>query len=238
MRYEAEAFAQRAQLSEWMDEPCSYEEFRECLCDLEQVNRMLLAYRPTLRWLGRLATRQRETMHIVDVGCGAGDMLRRIERWARRKKIAINLTGIDINPHATRAARELAGAGSRIEWHTGEAYGYRPHEEIDVIVSSSFTHHLPDAEVVRFIQWMEQTAKRGWFISDLQRKRYAYLGFRALSRVMRWHRFIQHDGPISVQRSFSPQDWMRLIKQAGLAEVAVTIEKAWPGRLAVARVKR
>jgi 2-polyprenyl-3-methyl-5-hydroxy-6-metoxy-1,4-benzoquinol methylase len=237
MRHEAEGFAQRAELSEWMDEPSSYEEFRECLRELVQVNRMLLAYRPTLKWLGRLAVPGRETLHIVDVGCGAGDMLERIEQWARSSRIAVKLTGIDINPHATRAARELARAGSRIEWHTGEAYDYRPQEGIDVIVSSQFTHHLSDAEVVRFIRWMEQTAKRGWLISDLHRTRHTYLGLRALAAVMRW-RFVRHDGPISIQRSFSRLDWIRLIEQAGLAEGAAKIENAWPGRLSVARVKR
>jgi 2-polyprenyl-3-methyl-5-hydroxy-6-metoxy-1,4-benzoquinol methylase len=237
MRYEAESFAERAQLSEWMDEPCSYEEFRECLRDLVRANRTLLAYRPTLKWLGRLAARTSEPLHIVDVGCGAGDMLERIERWARKKKIAVKLTGIDISPHATRAARELARAGSQIEWHTGEAYDYRPQENIDVIVSSQFTHHLSDAEVVRFLRWMEQTAKRGWFISDLHRTRHAYLGFRVLATVMRLHRFVRHDGPISIRRSFSRLDWMRLLEQAGLAGEAITIEDAWPGRLCVARVK-
>jgi trans-aconitate methyltransferase len=237
MRYEAESFAQRAQLSEWIDEPCSYEEFRDSLCDLTRVNRMLLAYRPTLRWLGRLALCPGERLHIVDVGCGAGDMLRQIERWARRRKLQVKLTGIDINPHATRTAREHESAESQIEWHTGEAYDYRPEQEIDLIVSSAFAHHLSDAEVVRFIRWMEQTAKRGWFISDLHRTRHTYLGFRALASLMRWHRFIQHDGPISIRRSFSKQDWMRLLRQAGLAESAATIENAWPGRLSVSRVK-
>jgi len=252
MRYEAEGFAQRAQISEWIDEPCSYEEFRDSLCDLVRVNRLLLAYRPTLRWLGRLGVRARETLHIVDVGCGAGDMLRRIKQWARKKKIAVKLTGIDIHSHATRAARELeedqslssdsgfdpAGAGSRIEWYTGEAYDYRPQAGIDVIVSSAFTHHLSDVEVVRFIRWMERTAQRGWFINDLHRTRHTYLAFRALASVMRWHRFVQHDGPISIRRSFSRLDWMRLLKEAGLPEGSAAIETAWPGRLSVGRVKR
>ena len=238
MRSEAESFAHRAVLSEWIDEPCSYEEFRDSLRDLTRVNRMLLAYRPTLRWLGRLAAPGRETLHIVDVGCGAGDMLRRIALWAQRRKIAVKLTGIDINPHAARTARELAGAESQIEWHTGEAYDYRPQKEIDVIVSSLFTHHLSDAEIVRFLKWMEQMARLGWFVSDLHRTRRAYLGFKALASVMRWHPFVRHDGAISIRRSFSRMDWMRFTEEAGLAKGSATIASAWPGRLSVSRVKQ
>jgi hypothetical protein len=42
----------RAQLSEWMDEPCSHSDLRECLHHLAQVNRITLAYRPTLSYFG------------------------------------------------------------------------------------------------------------------------------------------------------------------------------------------
>jgi len=34
-------------LPEWMDQPCSYQEFHACLSDLAQVNRLTLASRPT-----------------------------------------------------------------------------------------------------------------------------------------------------------------------------------------------
>ena len=86
-------FTKRAQLTEWMDEPCDYEEFRDCLCDLAKVNRMVFAYRPTLNWLEQFAGCAAETLHIVDVGCGGGDMLRRIEGWARKRKIRGSANG-------------------------------------------------------------------------------------------------------------------------------------------------
>ena len=41
-------------LPELMDGDCSYEDFRGCLHSLEQINRWLLGYRPTLAWLKRL----------------------------------------------------------------------------------------------------------------------------------------------------------------------------------------
>ncbi len=41
-------------LPELMDGDCSYEDFRGCLRSLEQINRWLLGYRPTLAWLKRL----------------------------------------------------------------------------------------------------------------------------------------------------------------------------------------
>src|SRR5271156_365361 len=133
-------FSRRADLSELLDEPCSYKDLRGCLRDLEQVNRVSFGYRPTLEWLEQFVPQSNHALHIVDVGCGGGDMLRRIESWAARKRVAVKLTGVDLNPHAIRAARELTRAESRIEWIAGEAYSLNSDlGPIDVVISSLFT---------------------------------------------------------------------------------------------------
>ena len=88
------------ELPELMDGDCTYEEFRACLRSLEKVNRWFLGYRPTLAWLERLPHGLPKAVHIVDVGCGGGDLLRQIAAMARRRDIAVQLTGIDLNPHA------------------------------------------------------------------------------------------------------------------------------------------
>jgi len=230
-------FAQRAQLVEWMDEPCSDAELRACLRDLMKVNRTVLGYRPTLHWLAQFARGAEPPLHIVDVGCGGGDMLRRIEAWARRNHVTVRLTGVDRNPLVIAAAGAFSGPKSSIEWIASEAGAYRPSSRIDLVISSLFTHHLSDAEVVGFLQWMERYATRGWFINDLRRGAVTYYLFKLLAWAMRWHRFVRHDGPVSIRRSFTPRDWSRYVNGAGLDTSSVTIFDAWPGRLCVARVK-
>ncbi|HEX5236721.1 MAG TPA: methyltransferase domain-containing protein [Silvibacterium sp.] len=231
-------FSRRAYLSELMDEPSSYAEFRDCLRDLEVLNRTVFAYRPTLRWLERIERNGDRPLHIVDVGCGGGDMLRRIEAWAGARRLALKLTGIDLNSHAARAAREFTSSGSSIEWVTGDIYSYKPAAPVGVVISSQFTHHLGDAELVDFLRWMERVAQRGWFINDLHRKIAPYYGIKALAWAMRYHRFIQHDAPVSIRRSFLRGDWERYCATAGLNGSDVSIEEFRPGRLCVSRVKR
>jgi SAM-dependent methyltransferase len=231
-------FSRRADLSELLDEPCSYKNLRGCLRDLEQVNRLSFGYRPTLEWLEQLTPEPNRPLHIVDVGCGGGDMLRRIERWAARKRVAVKLTGVDLNPHAIRAAREFTRAESRIEWIVGEAYSLNPDAgPIDVVISALFTHHLTDDEIVRFIAWMERTARYGWFINDLYRSQTPYKWFKVLAAAMRWHRFVRHDGPVSFQRAFLPDEWKLYVQRAGLAARDVSIATVQPARLCVGRVK-
>ena len=106
---DARDFSHRAQLTELIDGPCSRDQLRACLRDVARLNRWFLGYRPTLQWLESLILgAESRPIHILDVGCGYGDGLRRIERWAHTRGIAVELTGIDINPDAIAIAAEAS----------------------------------------------------------------------------------------------------------------------------------
>jgi 2-polyprenyl-3-methyl-5-hydroxy-6-metoxy-1,4-benzoquinol methylase len=220
-----------------MDGDCSYEDFRGCLRSLEQVNRWLVGYRPTLAWLERLRRESHELVHIVDVGSGGGGLLRQIAGWARRRGIAVQLTGIDLNPHAARAAAESTHKELGIAWVTGDALEYRPKKPVDIVVSSLMAHHLEDQEIIAQLRWMEATAQVGWFINDLERSEWACRTFEWVARVFGWHRFVRHDGPVSFRRAFREEDWVRLLATAEIPREAVAVEHWRPGRLCVGRWK-
>ena len=225
------------ELPELMDGDCSYEDFRNCLRSLEQVNRWLLGYRPTMAWLKRLPQRSRDPLHIVDVGSGGGDLLRRIAGWARRRGMAVQLTGIDMNPYAARAAAESTSKDLSIAWVTGDALLYRPENPVDLVVSSLMAHHLEDDEIIALLRWMEATAQVGWFINDLERSEWSCRMFGWLGGMVEWHRFVRHDGPVSFQRAFRKEDWVRLLAEAEVPPEAVTVQHWRPGRLCVGRWK-
>ncbi|WP_255483852.1 methyltransferase domain-containing protein [Granulicella sp. 5B5] len=224
-------------MPELMDGDCSYEDFRACLRSLENVNRWLLGYRPTLAWLERLPCTLREPIHIVDVGCGGGDLLRQIAGWARRREIPVQLTGIDLNPYAVRVAAESTPKEFGIEWVAGNALTYRTEKPVDIVVSSLMAHHLEDGEIIDLLQWMEATAQVGWFINDLERSEWACRAFEWMAGKIGWHRFVRHDGPVSFQRAFRKEDWERLLAAADVPREPVTVEPWRPGRLCVGRWK-
>jgi SAM-dependent methyltransferase len=224
-------------LPELMDCDCSYRDFRGCLRSLEQINRWLLGYRPTLAWLKRLPHGLHDPVHIVDVGSGGGDLLRRIAGWGRTRGIALELTGIDLNPHAARAAAESTPKELEIAWVTGNALLYRPERPVDIFVSSLTAHHLEDEEIVALLRWMEATAQAGWFINDLERSEWSCRMFGWVERMVGWHRFVRHDAPVSFRRAFRAEDWERLLTAAEVPREAVTVEHWRPGRLCVGRWK-
>jgi SAM-dependent methyltransferase len=231
-------FRHRAQLTELMDEPCSRDELRACLRDLSRLNRWFLAYRPLLDWLGTVAPSISERpLHILDVACGYGDGLRRIEHWAHANAIAVELTGLDLNPDAIAIAAEATPSTSAIRWLASDIFSFQPDKPVHLVVSSLFTHHLTEPQVICFVKWMESNAQLGWFINDLSRAAVPYHLLRIFSKLAGLHHFVQHDGPVSIARSFIPDDWRRICAAAGLHPSDVSIQPVWPARLCVSRSK-
>jgi len=227
----------RAALMELMDEPCSYEELRGCLRDLGKVGHVTGVHSIILRWLVRVVKNSAMPLHVLDVGCGGGHLLRHIEQWSRRNNIALTLTGIDLNQNAICAAREFTPSQSGIRWTVGDAESFSADEPVDIIVSSYLAHHLDDAKLIRFLSWMEHIARRGWMIHDLYRSHVAVTGFRAMAWAAGWHRFIRVDGVTSIRRAFIPAEWQHYIRQAGITSSLVRIVPEWPVRICVMREK-
>lgn len=212
-------FSRRSTEGELMDgADVSQDEFAAGLADLEKVNTITLTRRPTLAFVDEAlkAAHIGSVPVIVDVGFGAGDTLREIERLCSRRGYRARLIGIDLNPRSEPFAKARTSPASSIEYRTGDLYDWPDDEPVDLVISSQVTHHMNDDEIGRFLRWMEANTKLGWFVNDLHRHWFAYHGFRLLSWLMRWHRMVRHDGPISVSRSFTREDWQRLLVEAGL----------------------
>lgn len=234
------SFAARSAETELMDtEPVGFEEFRACLCDLAAVNTLTLARPPTLNWLAEATKgmRRGDTLSLLDVGFGHGDMLRAIHRWCARRGFSPELSGVDLNPWSAASARQATPESMRIDYRTGDVFAHEPERPPQFVVSSLFAHHLSDGQLVAFIQWMEKTAAKGWFVNDLHRHAVPFHAFGAMARLARWHRFVRHDGPVSIARAFTKADWRRLVREAGLPRHAVEIRWHMPFRISVGRLK-
>ncbi len=199
--------------------------------DLAKVNTLTMARRPTIAFLERLP---HGPLRILDVGFGDGDMLRAIASWAARRGQDVDLVGVDLNPRSAPAAAEATRPEMRIEYRTGD-YAALAGQRWDVVISSLVAHHMTHAQLVAFIRFMEHESARGWFVNDLHRHGFAYLGFPLLATTMRWHPIVRHDGQLSIARSYRPREWGPMLQEAGVRDASV--KRVFPFRLCVAKIR-
>jgi 2-polyprenyl-3-methyl-5-hydroxy-6-metoxy-1,4-benzoquinol methylase len=227
----------RSRLPELMDDDSVDEAtYQRCLADIASINRVTFTHGVTVRWLAHvtknLATG--DSFSLLDVAYGQGDLLRAIAAWANRRGLNAQLSGVDLNPRSAVAARNVTPSGMRIDYRTGDVFAYTPAAPPDYIVSSQFTHHLSNQDVVRLLGWFEQNSLQGWHIADLHRHFFSYYGFRLLAGLMGWHRIVRYDGTISIARGFRRAEWQALLNQAGLQ---AKISWVFPFRFCVSRMK-
>src|ERR1700710_1517530 len=111
--------SRRSNQQERMDTECAdFDDYSRCLRDLSRVNVVTLTHRPMLSWLRKHATGD---FSLLDIACGHGDALRKI----RGKFPAARLTGIDLNPWATRAAKNATAPDARIDFINDDAFAYQ-----------------------------------------------------------------------------------------------------------------
>ena len=202
--------------------------------DLARVNTATRARAPTLAFLGRVAQRHSGPLRILDVGFGDGDMLRAIHRWAKRARVDATLVGVDLNPRSLAAARASTPADMAIDFRIGD-YAALTGEHWDVIVSSLVAHHMTHDQLVAFLRFMSSNARRGWFVNDLHRHGFAWLGYPLLARLAGWHSIVRHDGRLSIARSYRPDEWPPILREAEITGGRVF--RAFPFRLCVEKLR-
>lgn len=216
----------RSSESEWLDSPdIAPDDLALVLADLDRFNRAMLGHWPILRWLAH-ATRdvpKDRAIVVLDVGCGSGDLLRAIRKWARRSGRAATLIGMDLNPDTISIARAMTPVGDGIRFEVGDVFDYRPGVPIDIIVNSLVAHHLSDRDIAELLGWMEDTARRGWLISDLQRSIVPYAFIGLMGKLTTLHPTVIHDGRISVARALTRAEWRARIADSGMPRDRVTI---------------
>lgn len=194
------------------------EELRRNLRELEVINSWLGGYMVVLDALDKLAAKHlAQPLRIADIGCGGGDTLRRIARWARRKKIAVELMGVDANDFTVQYARQRCQAYPeiRIEQHDvfSEAFARQP---CDIAVCSLFCHHFTDAQLVRLFGQLHRQARLGVIINDLHRHWLAYYSIKYITRIFPSSPLVRNDAPLSVWRAFKRGELQELAQRAGV----------------------
>ncbi|NVM94695.1 methyltransferase domain-containing protein [Arthrobacter wenxiniae] len=149
---------------------------------------------------------------LLDIGCGGGDIARKLAGWAARDSLVLDITAIDPDqraldfatsrpPHPRLAFRrafssDLVGEGA----------------SFDLVISNHMLHHLTPAELQGLLADSEVLARRAVIHSDIARSPAAYVLFGAGTAPFFPGSFIRRDGLTSIRRSYTAANLRAVVR--------------------------
>ncbi len=197
----------------------SSDEMRQTLNELEVINNWLGGHKVILDALDKLVAEHKpQLLRIADIGCGGGDTMKNIARWARRKGVKVELVGVDANDFIVQYARNHCSEFPEIQVEQHDVFSDEfAREQYDVVVCSLFCHHFTDEQLVQMFRQLHQQAQLAVIINDLHRHWLAYYSIKCLTAVFSKSPMVQNDGPLSVWRAFKRPELERLVRDAGIS---------------------
>ncbi len=172
-----------------------------------------------------------EPRHLLDVGCGGGDIAYWLHRNCRHLGLSLTVTGIDPDARAISFSRHQYGDIPGLEFAQRSLFDLPVEgQNYDYIFANHFLHHLMDDDLMPALRIIEHHCERMFLISDLRRSRLSYLAFSSLIWLFFRSSYIYVDGKMSIRRGFRRDEFAALARQAGLAE-RTRVGTEFPGRI-------
>ncbi len=217
-------FSHRSYQAELLDAPNIPKELLfQNLRELDLVNKTLGGHAITLAGIKKLLTDKTKTYTIIDIGCGGGDAMKHIASWAKKNGYKVKLIGVDMNADCIAFMKNACIGFPEIDGVTMDYRDYLKQDtSVDIVHCSLFCHHLKDDELVELFSYMNQYARVGFIINDLQRHWFAYYSIKILTRLLNGSALVKNDAPLSVLRGFKKTELLQLIQTANVKNASVT----------------
>lgn len=217
----ANRFSQRSQHIEIMDDlNCHGEVVEQTLRELEVINRWLGGNDVTISGIKKLVegnNLESRVITIADLGCGGGDILKEIDRWANKHNFKVRLIGIDANPFIVRFAERNCSHYANIEFRVQNVFDPDfQSQSYDIVIATLFTHHFNSRDLSQLFSSLYQQARIGVVINDLHRHWFAYHSIKILTGLFSRSKMVKFDAPLSVLRAFAKKELVDILNNAGI----------------------
>ncbi|MEX2501563.1 MAG: methyltransferase domain-containing protein, partial [Trueperaceae bacterium] len=176
------------------------------------------AWRRTLAPAAHAAAAEHGRVRLLDVGCGGGDLIRRLCAWAAQDGVELHATGVDPDPVALAYARSRS-VPPNVRYRQARAEELPDGDRFDLIVSNHLLHHLPEPELTALACTCERLrAPSGTVLhGDIHRNALALPAFALASFPFR-RSFVREDGFRSIRRAWRPHELAPLLPPGWRAE--------------------
>jgi 2-polyprenyl-3-methyl-5-hydroxy-6-metoxy-1,4-benzoquinol methylase len=193
------------------------EQLYKALQSLNWINRWFGNKRSSCKAIAALCKKENRPLHIIDLGCGGGDMMLSIAKKLDKDKAAFSITGIDGNRNSLAYAEKKCIAFGKINFRQADilndAFTTGP---CDLLFSSHFVYHFTEEGLVNFLKKNLPLVSSAVVFSELERNRFALLLFRLVSSLLPVSKMARQDGELAIKRSFTKEEWLSILKKAGI----------------------
>ena len=231
-------FSTRSNAIEVMDDlTCSGEVVNQTLVELEIINKWLGGNAVTLNGFHALLSSpsaKSETLTVVDLGCGGGDMLKLLAVHFKKKDLNAEFVGIDANPNIIEFAKRNAQSFPEIKFQTQDILSNDfQSQRYDIVFATLFFHHFTSDQLVEIFKSLKKQTAVGIVINDLHRHWLAYHSIKLLTKFFSRSSMVQNDAPLSVLRGFSRKELMEILQKAGIENYTLTWKWAFRWQLVI-----
>ncbi len=218
-------FKKRSTLPELMDNPnLPKADLQLALRDLAVVNKYLGGDGITINALEALIAENpdKQKWKIIDVGCGDGEMLRKIATHFQDETIDIDFLGLDLNPKSIASAVQKTRL-CNVNFEEKDILTLNTQDyQCDIVLFTLTIHHFTDAQIVDFITKCQEIAAIAIVINDLQRSKLAHRLFQLFSGIFMKSNIAIYDGKVSIARSFKREDLETYSKKLALNDYSIS----------------
>jgi 2-polyprenyl-3-methyl-5-hydroxy-6-metoxy-1,4-benzoquinol methylase len=206
-------FSERNSSKELLDgDAIPEDELRLNLKELHTINKYLGGYGVSRNALRKIS-QPGKNIQFVDIGCGGGDLLAEIRKFAKQNHLNLRPCGIDNKAVCRDYSKERNGELAEIVCDDyRNLFTHFP--QANVVHASLFCHHLSRQEIVDLIRLCISNSGI-LLVNDLERHPLAYYSIKMLTGIFSGSRLVKHDAPLSVLRGFKKREWISMLLEAG-----------------------
>jgi ubiquinone/menaquinone biosynthesis C-methylase UbiE len=143
--------------------------------------------------------------------------LRIISAIALKQKRKVELLGVDANPNITQFATDHSKGFKNIQFFAHNVFEEPfKSQRFDIVLATLFTHHFSNEELVALLKQIRAKTKHAIIINDIHRHPLAYYSIKWLTQLFSKSAMVKFDAPLSVMRAFTKNEWIFILKEAGI----------------------
>ena len=200
----------RTQETEIMDDfMLQGEELRDALDQIARINTFLGGNKLTLQGVKELLKNADKSKPIIiaDIGCGNGDMLRMLSKYAKKNDINLKLLGVDANLYTIDYAKKSSVDYPDIEYICVDIFSSDfTSLKYDIALCTLTLHHFSNEQILDIITIFNNNANIGIVVNDLHRSKMAYRLFEVICSIFKLNAMSREDGLVSILRGFRKKE--------------------------------